>query len=361
MAGQRIKVIGDIGAAALETTKISSNIPQAGAQAWADAFEAMMLAAGFARTADTGQLGAIPVFPGNVNVIGYRIYALQDEFSATSPLYVKVQFAWVSRGAATSAYRLRLRQVDMGLATDGAGNLTGSTFTAFTMSSTAMSAVVASQIWVGNNKTIAWRKDYTTLCVMSPSSMSGVTSDPAGNYNYSTGEVFFGVSRLRDYQGNVDTSGFMIYGVRSSTQAGNAYFTDLVNAPNVARLTAGSVLAVNECAAQLAGPKSAYRLASDSSVIFQPFLQGRTTDDAIYYLDGVLSYQDQSLLGVMTQVSVSGVGGAKTYLAAGCLPHAFDLYQVSNIARTAAGNNYNLYLGYQPYNTNMGLCLDWSD
>lgn len=362
MAGQRIKIIGDIGAAASETTIISSTISQAGAQAWADAFEAMMLAAGFARTSDTGQLGAIAAFPGNTNVVGYRVYALVDEFSATSPLYLKVEFAWTCVGASTgSAYRLRIRQITAGLATDGAGTLTGNTALIFNRTATSMSTNVANAAWVGTAKTVAWRKDYTTVCAVSPSSLAASTTDAAGSVPYATGEVFFAVSRMRDYQGNVDTSGFMLYGMRCASQAGNAYYNALYNITYCHRLTAASVLSMQEDGISLLSPASSYRLAADNSVVLQAPLVGRTLDDAEYRIDGVLAYQDQSLLNKMSMITTTGPGGAKSYLALGCLCHGFNKRAFSDIARDLGNAAVTIYLSYMVFNLTMGLALDWSD
>lgn len=361
MAGQRIKIIGDIGSTALETSVISTTLTAAQAKAWADAFEAMMLAAGFARTSDTGQLGAIATFPNNTNVVGYRVYALVDEFSATSPLFLKVQFAWTSVGSSNSSYRLRIRQIDAGLATDGAGSLTGNTALIFNRTATGMGAGVATAAWVGTAKTVAWRKDYTTVCAMSPSSLTASTTDAAGSVPYATGEVFFAVSRMRDYQGNVDTSGFMLYGMRCGSQSGNAYYNALYNVTYCHRLTAAAVVTMNEDGISLLSPASSYRLAADNSVLLQAPLVGRTADDAEYRIDGVLSYQDQSLLNKMSMITTTGPGGSKSYLALGTLCHGFNKRAVADILRDLGNSSGSIYMSYMVFNLVMGLALDWSD
>lgn len=359
MAGTRIKVVADI---AGEGTTNSGTWPTATAQAWIDAFEAMMLAAGFVRTADTGQLATVVAFPGNTNNVGYRVYSLNDEYSATSPLYVKVQFAWRVRGAtSSSAYRFRVSSVDIGLAADGAGNLTGTTALVFTFDAIAMATSLSSS-YVGTPKTVAWRKDYTTLVCMQPSSVIYTAIDAGGAYTSATSEVFFAVSRLRDYQGNVDLSGFAYWGCYQAYYGATQYFTHSVNAPFCGRLTAAADTAYNSFGFSLLGPAASYRLAPDNSPYLQPFLWGRSADsEAQYSIAGVYAFLDQSLLTKMTNISATGPEGDMPMLVMGAAVHAFDPSACERKIRRISQQNGAIYVSDQAYNTNMGIALDWSD
>lgn len=362
MAGTRIKVVADFAVGHAEGTPNSGTWSAAAAQAWCDTFEAMMLAAGFVRTSDSGQLATVAAYPGNTSNVGYHVYALNDEYSATSPLYVKVQFAWRVRGAtSSSAYRFRVSSVDIGLATDGAGNLTGNTARVFTFDGTAMSTALSGN-YIGTPKTVAWRKDYTTLVCMQPSSIIYSLSDSGGAYTTATSELFFAVSRLRDYQGNVDTSGFAYWGCYQAYYAAQTYFTHSVNAPLCGRLTAAANTAYNTFGFSLLGQAANYRLAPDNSPYLQPFMWARSADsEAQYSIDGVYAFLDQTLLTKLSTISATGPDGGKSMLVLGAAVHPFDASACEAKIRRISQQNGSLYVSDQAYSTNVGIALDWSD
>lgn len=359
----RIKIAADIGAAANEGVIVNSNPAAPANQAWLDAFEAMMLAAGFTRTADTGQFGAAGTM-SNANDVGYRVYALSDEHSATSPLIVKAFFAGRPRGVASGIYyRMRCRRIQVGLATDGAGNFVGNTCVAFDLTQATMFSSIS---WRGNLKTYAWRKDYTTFCCMQASSAGYSSSDAGGNYSANTAEFCFAVSRLRDYQGNIDTSGFMVYGcIPAIINSTAGYCYQSWGYAQAFRLTAAAVLDIGASCSMLMGPSANYKLDAGSKPILQTALYGRTVDDFQYSIGGIYLYQDLATLTLNGLIDTTGPDGSLQMAVVGHLWSPYDPMQAAAVLRSQAAasqtaNNVTTYLGNQPYNTNCGVVLDWS-
>jgi len=95
----------------------------AGLQTYMDNITALLLAAGWVQSADTGQLD-IPsvVYNATANTAyGYQIFYLDDSQHGSFPIYLKL--VWTT-GTSTSFSRI---QFSIAHATDGAGNLTGYT------------------------------------------------------------------------------------------------------------------------------------------------------------------------------------------------------------------------------------------
>lgn len=363
MAGTRIKVAADIPSDAGEDSLKTSSISTAGAQVWLDAFEAMMLAAGFVRTSDTGQLGAVAAYPSNTNDVGYRCYALSDEYSATSPLIIKATFAWRARGGNnTSIYRFRCSSITAGLATDGAGALTGATAPIWVMETNQMAT--SGITWRGNLKTYAWRKDYTTFCSMSAGQATYSYSDGGGSFTVNTGELFFAVSRLRDHEGNIDTSGFMLYGCKAARLGSNVgWQSDTYSALRSYRLTSAGVLNTGAGMSTLLGPSASYKLDGSSIPIPTVALQGRALDDSTYMIDGIYLYQGMASLTLNGLLTATGPDGDKAIAVVGYCYQPMDPAKYADIywSRSSSSSQSAIYTGDQLFNTDCGIALDWSD
>lgn len=365
MAGTRIKVAADISSTAAEGSTLGANATAAQAQAWLDAFEAVMLAAGFVRTADTGQYASVAGTITSTANLGYRCYALSDEYSATSPLVLKVTFAGRVRGVSgISYYRLRVATIVAGRATDGAGNFTDANPVTIFSSFTGAANTTATCVWQGKTKTIAWRKDYTTLVAMQLSSYYSTPADTGGANNIYTGEVFFMVSRLRDYQGNVDTAGFMLFGMSpASFSNGNAYIPYQTTYTYATRMYDGQApLAIAGPAVQLLSPAANYKLDSNNL----PYLEGgflaRNGQDYQYAIDGLKFIQGNALFTIPSQITASGPDGdVPYYLAGSCVP-PMDLGAIDAAMRASgsASQSYSVYLSAQSYHQDCVLALDWS-
>lgn len=90
-------------------------------QAWAGRVEAALSGCGLVQTADTGQQAAASqTYPASVNDWSrYQMWRFNDSLQATYPIFVKIMF-----GRVAQSFDVHIR-VEVGTATDGAGNLVG--------------------------------------------------------------------------------------------------------------------------------------------------------------------------------------------------------------------------------------------
>lgn len=78
--------------------------------------------AGLTKTSDTGQVDWTTItYTGTSATLGYEIYRFNDSLQATAPLFIRVNYASVASGVCFS--------LQLGMATDGAGTLSGNAFT----------------------------------------------------------------------------------------------------------------------------------------------------------------------------------------------------------------------------------------
>lgn len=92
---------------------------------WINRTHNNLIAAGLLQTADTGQVVGVSgatATPSTSTFHGYRVYELNDAFSGTVPVYIRLEFRSIN---ASSGGTIRAPQltVGVGFATDGAGNL----------------------------------------------------------------------------------------------------------------------------------------------------------------------------------------------------------------------------------------------
>lgn len=358
MAGTRIKVKGEMPAAAQEAVT-GSAITLAALNAWLDTFEATMLAAGFVRTADTGQLSSVTAVNPAVAGVGYRLYALNDEFSASSPLILKATFAGRPRGTPTSANRrLRCVQLDAALASDGLGNLVGPQGTIFTLPSTG----TPGGTWRARVDTYAWRKDFTTFVALSPTSMTWSGTDVGGPYSLAGSEFFFAVSRMRDREGNVDLAGFNLYGALGyaidspiSMRGGN--HTPI----HLALVSGGAAFSAGGGSSQLLAPSSRYVTGEDSKPILQAAFKGYTREGSEYPQPGIYVWQGVSRLSPGTEIMATDSGASAPVMPLGYVFSLYDLSKLHELLTVTGSNPLSIYPGHMVINGDCGLALDWSD
>ncbi len=106
----------------LQTLNIKlSNATVADYRAWGSAISAGLAAAGFVKSADTGQIAwatvALPTALGVPN--NYEIWKFNDTLSATKPVFIKIEYSIFVTGGSPAI------GITVGTGSDGLGNLTG--------------------------------------------------------------------------------------------------------------------------------------------------------------------------------------------------------------------------------------------
>lgn len=169
------------------TTSVLSHTSDATFRAWGLSISDLMTAAGFIKSADTGQIDwATVARPGVSTYAGYEIRYLNDSLHGSKPIYVKLEF-----GTASSATYPAIRAT-CASGTNGAGTLSGTTyFTVLGLSvvsgpagTTVPSFVCATEGFVG---IAAFRRGWT-------------------NYSFT-----FMIARTTDAAGTPTTEGFIFY------------------------------------------------------------------------------------------------------------------------------------------------------
>jgi hypothetical protein len=113
-----------------------SNSSDAYFRDWGKKLSDAMTAVGFTKTADTGQIDWATVAkpPAVSTYQGYEIRAFSDALQSTNPIIVKFSFGSASGSANNCALKIQI-----GRATDGAGNFVGETTTAFELTNSSSS------------------------------------------------------------------------------------------------------------------------------------------------------------------------------------------------------------------------------
>ena len=161
----------------------------AGFRAWAQEFHALLLAAGWVNTADTGQVDLTTMLkPAAITAAGYKIYYLNDSLHASAPCYLK----WEPGSGGTST--APQFHCTLGVATNGAGTLTGvfSARSACVHESSNLSTVIA------RNTYVTWGDGYFSVAWKAGGS---------GPIGYG----FFSVNRFTDAIGTPVADGYAMY------------------------------------------------------------------------------------------------------------------------------------------------------
>lgn len=168
-------------------------------QAWHDA----LTACGWAQTEDTGQVTIAEAEAKTaVGQIGQRMYVSTDPLTAELPIYLKLGFSITTHGAFTGAL---VTYIQVGLATDGANTIMGSSSFIYGMASaasypqTTASGALASLLASGDGGSLR-------VCDL-PGYFAYTTSDP--NRHVSSAGTFI-IARTKDADGNPTAEGVVL-------------------------------------------------------------------------------------------------------------------------------------------------------
>lgn len=357
----RIKHFSQAPLEAQEHVAGNAAMTQAAARAYVDNMESLILAAGYERTEDTGQLdtSAVVVPASNNSDQGYRLYRLVDEYSATSPLVIKVTFGHRARWVAnTNSRRMRVTSVTAAFSSDGAGSLTGHTCQFFY---TDTANAVNNTTFIGAQNQVSWRKNHTTLVAAGVSSAAFLNTDSVGTHTASCVETMFAVSRSRDKEGNIILGSFNLYGSVPPALAG-AGFAQLWCKPLAFLLTGAGVKDCGGYSVVMPGPAETTTIGDNSLPVLFPCFSSVSEDLTVQLLEGIYGYRNASALGVGVQVTAEGPDGDKTYMPIGFITSAIDSGKINQWFSSFAGSvTLPGHPGYNLSNNHLGIALDWDD
>jgi hypothetical protein len=133
------------------TSLIPTNATDADFRAWGSAFAAKLLAAGFVKASDTGQIDWVTVARAGVvsTAAGYEIWKFNDALQATVPVYFKVEY-----GAGATNINNPGLWFTFGSGSNGTGTLTGVLSSRLHIYSTALT-VLCTCYWSGDTNRFA--------------------------------------------------------------------------------------------------------------------------------------------------------------------------------------------------------------
>jgi hypothetical protein len=249
-------------------------------RAWGKGISDALAACGLTKSSDTGQIDWATVSkPGAGSTMqGYEIWKFTDSLQTTAPIYVKIQY-----GSQSTTNNPGL-VIDIGHASDGAGNLTGITATQRTFgcsgsSSTAYSSFVSSD---GGRINIAFCPGMgASFC--------------------------FYIERTKDDNGAATGDGidFVILGANGGTGYGSQQYLPAVGAPNPSTPNTSFF-----CASPAAGT-GAYGTSIGLFPIF-PFI-GYAANPSL----GALAYFSADIGAGGTLITVTMYGATHTFVTAG--------------------------------------------
>lgn len=246
-------------------------------------FEALMAAAGWVQTADTGQTAAsaFPAATSTNTVAGYQVWRMADSLQGTYPVYVKFEFG---SGAATNTLGLWFT---IGTGSNGAGTITG---------------ILGSRFAV---------PQQTTSASSLPAYGSGGTARLCAIQGYQTATancvVMWGIERSKDSAG-ADTGSGVIF----SSQWGSA----LSNLAGWQYLPfSGTTRAAQVSCTIVANQSSTASMADGANVGLMPIYPMAQMGPMEQQLNYLLYYNTDIVVG--NNISVTVKGSSHTYRTLG--------------------------------------------
>lgn len=234
-------------------------------KAWGLAISNGIVAAGFTRTADSGQINwstVTPVPTTNVKA-GYEIYAFFDAAQSTSPVVLRIDY-----GCGGNAGNPQL-WITVGCGSNGSGTITAGSFTG---------ALLAVQT-VFNTTASSWGS--TTANNIYIDSDGGSSLMIAGWLNATgSGSVGFAgglllVERTRDFDGTVNGEGAMVIRHGPNNAATAIGFQQLV-ITNAASFSSGTAVSTGTCLSGSLSGVSPHSGIVGNTLYFWPFFTGWT-------------------------------------------------------------------------------------
>jgi len=177
-------------------TVLASNSTDANFIAWGKNLSDALEALGVTKTADTGQIDWATVLKPTANnqVMGYEIRQFTDALQATAPVLIKMEYGSSASGSAGICPGIK---ITVGSASDGAGALTGSTSSIFSLFCTSSDSTINYPSYVssdgGRINLALWISETASL------------------------PLAFWVERLKDSSGNPTADGVNICYIGSAT------------------------------------------------------------------------------------------------------------------------------------------------
>ncbi len=188
------------------------NFVQAQYRIWAQALLTNMIASGLVQTSDTGQVNPTTITidtdasaTGTKQEYGYLVFKFNDSLAASYPIFIKVTFCAFAFSS-TAASKKQLLSVQIGFATDGAGNITGPSKT---INETTATGSFGQAVLAGPQASWCHHKEGMLALVAYRASLQFSNgADPIVD----TPLIAFVIERTRDSSGNPTGTGVYILG-----------------------------------------------------------------------------------------------------------------------------------------------------
>lgn len=193
------------------STLVPDSTFAANIQGWATWVEQVVTTlGGWIVTADTGQTapGSLPAATSQFQKCGYRVYKMNDGFSFTNPIYMRIDFGGGLQSSGTPHGYGHAMWFSFGGGTDGAGNLTGLFWDGVGFPGTVGQPTIRSNNSYQQNL-------YTTRNYASGDSSRFIlgmfVSEVANPALYlGSDQIVFSLERSRDQFGNYTADGLML-------------------------------------------------------------------------------------------------------------------------------------------------------
>lgn len=176
-------------------------------KSWWQDIDTHFTTAGLVHTADTGQLDftTVTTAPHATNV-GYKVYAFNDALQATMPIIIKLTFGSNYMGNGDGAISSFVK-VDIGTATDGAGNLSAALdiTSSFPSSNNTSAGSAAPPYSTSLQNAICYNETYGFFGVQYAPGMMNPTSGSTFS------QLSFFIQRSVDNTGAPTNAGFTVY------------------------------------------------------------------------------------------------------------------------------------------------------
>lgn len=166
---------------------------------------------------------------------------------------------------------------------------------------------------------------------------------------------------MRDADGNLDLTGFNLYGALGGAVAAVGSPRQLNHVGTHLSLIAGEpAVSASGGAFQLLSPASRYVSGPDSKPILQPALRGYSREGSEYFQPHIYLWQGPSRLTPGVAIDATEGLTGKPIMPLGYVFSPYDLSRLHTLMVGVSGAVV-IYAGSQVLNSDYGLALDWAD